>query len=1216
MADTSLFLRAYDGSAPFAKRRLGLLLALLFLAVPLIPSSFGSADAAAYSFLSHTFTPCGATGRLGPTLANCTSAYTTTWDDNASYFNVSSGIQLWTVPVSGLYQFTVAGAKGGGTNAAAGRIVRGQVLLTEGDVIKILVGQAGLVGTGDAATGGGGGGSFVATSANVPMFVAGGGGGSGGSFAASAGSTSTAGDVGRNSGGAGGTGGNGGSAVRFAGGGAGFTGNGTTKTHTAEAAVPQSFVNGGNGGGGGLNTTGSGGHGGFGGGAGSCVCSTGGGGGGGGYSGGGGGGPIDWGAYGGGGGGGSFVMASATSVNTNYGTQSGAGYVTVEIVAPVITAFTASVANPTNVSSLSYDITFSESVTGFTTSDITLGGTSGTWSIVSLTGSGAGPYTLALTSTGTTTGTLTVAVAQNSVTGVTSALAGPPTASSPTTMNIDVDPPTASSGSTPSSPAAAMSLTFGVNFSETVYGIASADFTNTGTAAGCVFTPSAASGSTVNVVVTQCQEGTLQLRLAANGVADAAGNTGPATALDSSTVTLAASALTVTAGNQSVNYGSTWTDSYSQTGLISPDTLSITYSYSGTTTLGTTYGPSATKPTAGGTYTITPTVGYGGGNANRYALTRNPGSLSIARVAQSALSVSSTSVTYGSTLSLTTSGGSGSGAVTWSKVSGTCSVSGSTLTPGDAGSACVVSATKAADDNYTSVSSLNATVTVNKANQSSLNVTSTSASYGDSMTLTASGGSGTGSVSWTKISGTCTVSGNQLTPGVVGSSCVVRATRASDTNYNSVDSSNTTITVGKGNQSGLGITNNSWMTTGTPLSLTASGGQSTGSLSWSVTSGICSLSGSFLGASRGGVNCTIEVTRAGDSNWNAATDTATITVNKITQVLTFRSTPPSPATVGGSYTVSVDSDAFLAPTVTVSNSSSSVCSVSAGVVTFNSAGTCLISAAQAGNDTTAPAAASQSVTVLAAATAATAPAVTAPSAPQSSVAPSSSVAPPTSLAIKSAAVTTTTVPAATTTTVPPTTTTTTTIPADPGSPQMGEGGALSELDAGETVAVVQGQTVKVKVVTEGDVITIKLPNEVNVEIGAKDPTISSAKVSADGVLRIFGGEAIQIAAGGLAADTTYTVFMFSDPVELGRGVAGADGKVGTTVHIPKDAKAESHTFQVNGVGPNGEVVTVSMGFEVLERQNNTRLAVIAISLGILLAMLGGRPVFTGRRRRA
>ena len=48
---------------------------------------------ALFSFNSHTFTNCTAVGREGPTLSNCTTAYSSTsWASNTNYFNVSNGI--------------------------------------------------------------------------------------------------------------------------------------------------------------------------------------------------------------------------------------------------------------------------------------------------------------------------------------------------------------------------------------------------------------------------------------------------------------------------------------------------------------------------------------------------------------------------------------------------------------------------------------------------------------------------------------------------------------------------------------------------------------------------------------------------------------------------------------------------------------------------------------------------------------------------------------------------------------------------------------------------------------------------------------------------------------------------------------------------------------------------------------------------------------------
>ncbi len=124
-----------------------------------------------------TFTNAGATGRLGPTQSQIGSAYAGT--DLAGAVTVNTqGIQEWTVPESGEYDITVAGARGGDHSNTShygdGRIVSGRINLGAGNVLSILVGQMG-------AYGGGGGGSFVwDDSTSTLIIAAGGGGGSGG----------------------------------------------------------------------------------------------------------------------------------------------------------------------------------------------------------------------------------------------------------------------------------------------------------------------------------------------------------------------------------------------------------------------------------------------------------------------------------------------------------------------------------------------------------------------------------------------------------------------------------------------------------------------------------------------------------------------------------------------------------------------------------------------------------------------------------------------------------------------------------------------------------------------------------------------------------------------------------------------------------------------------------------------------------------------------
>ena len=143
-----------------------------------------------YSFTSHTFTNSSATGRNGPTLAQCQTAYSSaSWSQNTSYFNVvTQGIQLWTVPSSGTYRITAAGASGGKNTQVSpnreggyGAVLTVDVTLTKNDVIAIVVGQKGadrgLGPTGNYCGGAGGGGTFVYKSSDVTYYVVAGGGG-------------------------------------------------------------------------------------------------------------------------------------------------------------------------------------------------------------------------------------------------------------------------------------------------------------------------------------------------------------------------------------------------------------------------------------------------------------------------------------------------------------------------------------------------------------------------------------------------------------------------------------------------------------------------------------------------------------------------------------------------------------------------------------------------------------------------------------------------------------------------------------------------------------------------------------------------------------------------------------------------------------------------------------------------------------------------------
>lgn len=141
---------------------------------------------ALYDFVTWTFTNANSTGRFGPVTANLRAIYNTTgntWINSDEYFTSPAGIQYWTVPVTGTYTVTAAGAAGGG-NVGLGALVSGNTTLNRGEVIRIAVGQRG---NNVSTLGSGGGASFVVRApfnSNASIIaIAGGGGGRNGASA-------------------------------------------------------------------------------------------------------------------------------------------------------------------------------------------------------------------------------------------------------------------------------------------------------------------------------------------------------------------------------------------------------------------------------------------------------------------------------------------------------------------------------------------------------------------------------------------------------------------------------------------------------------------------------------------------------------------------------------------------------------------------------------------------------------------------------------------------------------------------------------------------------------------------------------------------------------------------------------------------------------------------------------------------------------------------
>ena len=278
--------------------------------------------------ITYSFTTAGATGSVGPNQTQINTAYSAS---NLSMVICPSGIQSWTVPSSGTYLIDCVGASGGNAPSYSkvggmGARMRGVFTFTAGQVVQVLVGQAGANGCGN---GGGGGGSYVVTGGTV-VIAAGGGGGCSSDQNGVHATTLTAGTQDIPAISLGGTNGNGGATCNSGsyngGGGGGYNlgtaGNG--QTPTTGGGGGQSFLNGGLGGFGHLNSS-VGPQGGFGGGGGGSNCTVGGGGGGG-YSGGAGGQHLNQcttASRSGGGGGGSMNAGSSQTNTPAFNTGAG-----------------------------------------------------------------------------------------------------------------------------------------------------------------------------------------------------------------------------------------------------------------------------------------------------------------------------------------------------------------------------------------------------------------------------------------------------------------------------------------------------------------------------------------------------------------------------------------------------------------------------------------------------------------------------------------------------------------------------------------------------------------------------------------------------------------------------------------------------------------------------------------------------------------------------
>lgn len=331
---------------------------------------------------------------------------------------------------------------------------------------------------------------------------------------------------------------------------------------------------------------------------------------------------------------------------------------------------------------------------------------------------------------------------------------------------------------------------------------------------GATLTPKTYDGTTTATVESVTFDGLVNNDSLTSGT----NYTATATFADKNVGNSKSATVTVTLADTVKNY-TLASDDTTATGTISPlpvvlewETTSFTYDGSAKTvtaevsnavdgdTFTLTY--EGNTGTAVGNYTAKVT-GLSGEDADNYTLTgadnlSQSWSIGGASIAGATVELSGTAFTYNGQSQ---------------KPTVTVKLNGNTLNAntdytvdfgGDSINAGTYTVTVTGTGNYSGTATSQPTYTITKADQAAMSITSSGpATFGQNYTLTTSGGSGSGAVTFTVTNGTgaATVNGNILTPSKAGT-VTVTAVKAGDNNYNDGTSVSATITINKGTYDG------------------------------------------------------------------------------------------------------------------------------------------------------------------------------------------------------------------------------------------------------------------------------------------------------------------------------------------------------------------------------------------------------------------------------
>ena len=274
--------------------------------------------------------------------------------------------------------------------------------------------------------------------------------------------------------------------------------------------------------------------------------------------------------------------------------------------------------------------------------------------------------------------------------------------------------------------------------------------------------------------------------------------------------------------------------------------------------------------------------------------TSSPVSFPFGFYNQQPLSISGASTAFeGSLVSINSTGGSGTGAISFTVTGPNCSISGSNVTA-SAPTTCVVTGTKASKDGFNAITSQPISVVFQKVDlvdQQPLNIAlrQTNLRAGEFYSGQTSGGSGTGAVTFTLSGQNCFIksSGSNAEYGVITlsandvASCAIVATKAGSIGFKPAQSHYVYVNFRLDNQLPISIKTDVSLTSvkgqferslgicsGCGGFLGITGGSGTGLVSYSASGSACSVSGNYLTATEE-TTCTVTATKLASIGYNA-----------------------------------------------------------------------------------------------------------------------------------------------------------------------------------------------------------------------------------------------------------------------------------------------------------------------------------------------------------